>query len=76
MIHYKKDHEVWQKIHAGPTNRTQTLTGLLCGTTYKFYINALNSLGYSPDSDVMSVKTNGSSKSHRDSKQMIYPYLC
>lgn len=60
VIHFKKDHEVWQKIHAGPTNRTQTVTGLLCGTTYKFYINALNRLGYSPDSDIMSVKTNGS----------------
>lgn len=63
VIHFKKDHEVWQKIHAGPTNRTQTVTGLLCGTTYKFYINALNRLGYSPDSDIMSVKTNGSSMS-------------
>ncbi|XP_062570430.1 cell adhesion molecule DSCAM-like isoform X2 [Saccostrea cucullata] len=60
VIHHKKDHETWQKIEAGPTNRTQTVTGLLCGTTYKFYINALNRLGYSPNSDTISVKTNGS----------------
>lgn len=71
VIHHKKDHEVWQKIDAGPTNRTQTVTGLLCGTTYRFYINARNSLGYSPDSDVIAVKTNGSSKCGQFSPNLL-----
>jgi len=61
-LRFKKEHEDWRHMSLGASNRSYTAAGLRCGTSYKFVISAHNKLGDSPDSDVIAVKTNGSSK--------------
>ncbi|KAK3107290.1 hypothetical protein FSP39_011199 [Pinctada imbricata] len=60
IIHFKKDHEQWSHVTVGSANRSHTAAGLLCGTKYRFYINAQNKLGKSADSDTITISTNGS----------------
>lgn len=61
-LRYKKEHEEWKHMELGSSNRSYTASRLLCGTSYKFVLNAQNKHGDSPDSNVVSAKTNGSSK--------------
>lgn len=59
-LRYKKEHEEWKHMDLGSSNRSYTASRLLCGTSYKFVLNAQNKHGDSPDSNVVSAKTNGS----------------
>ena len=61
-LRYRKEHDIWQDVILGKTNRTYTAAGLWCGTSYKFAIFALNSVGKSESSNIIEAKTNGSGK--------------
>ncbi|XP_053408969.1 cell adhesion molecule DSCAM-like isoform X3 [Mercenaria mercenaria] len=60
LLRYRKEHDVWQEVTLGPKNRTYTSSGLLCGTSYKYTITAINSIGKSESSNVIEEKTIGS----------------
>lgn len=60
LLRYRKEHDVWQEVRLGAKNRTYTSSGLFCGTSYKYTIIAINSIGRSESSNVIEEKTIGS----------------
>ena len=60
FLRHRKEHDIWQEVTLGRSNRTYTAAGLQCGTSYKFGIHAINSVGRSESSNVVEAKTNGS----------------
>ncbi|GFR74893.1 down syndrome cell adhesion molecule [Elysia marginata] len=65
VLNYKMDHQGWQSLSMGPTNRTFIANNLRCGTSYKFSLRARNKLGDSLDSEMVTASTNGSGKLRR-----------
>lgn len=51
----------WSSMDLGSNNRSYVANDLLCGSEYSFYLRAHNRMGEGVPSNIISVKTNGSS---------------
>ena len=59
VINYKMTYGEWKSRKVGWHRTEHTLSGLNCGREYHSYVVALNALGSSPTSEVLSVRTQG-----------------
>ncbi|OXA56405.1 Down syndrome cell adhesion molecule-like protein Dscam2, partial [Folsomia candida] len=60
LVSYRRDGGDWEETEVGPRATGHTLQPLLCGSTYQLYITAVNKIGPSPASDILTRSTKGS----------------
>ncbi|KAG8198699.1 hypothetical protein JTE90_023471 [Oedothorax gibbosus] len=60
VLHWREQGLEWLEVQLPSEKTNHKFTGLNCGTSYKFYITAFNSMGKGQPSDVISTKTEGS----------------
>ncbi|KAK8780288.1 hypothetical protein V5799_018371, partial [Amblyomma americanum] len=59
VLHYGTEHGEWKKLPLNSTKQTFVLDGLKCGTTYRLYMTASNSLGTGEPGEEVIVRTKG-----------------
>ncbi|XP_076437125.1 uncharacterized protein LOC143276490 isoform X2 [Babylonia areolata] len=59
-LKYTRGKNAWQLASLGAENTSFRLAGLSCGTLCHFVVRAVNTVGWSPQSDTLHVTTNGS----------------
>ncbi|KAK8781525.1 hypothetical protein V5799_017133 [Amblyomma americanum] len=59
VLHYGPEHGVWKKLPINYTGQPFVLDGLKCGTTYRLYMTASNSLGSGEPGEEVLVSTKG-----------------
>lgn len=60
VLHWREQGLDWSEVQIPSEKTNHKFTGLNCGTSYKFYITAFNSMGKGQPSDVISATTEGS----------------
>ncbi|GLH10491.1 Protein sidekick [Gryllus bimaculatus] len=59
-LNYKREFGEWQELSIDPDRKTYTLDGVKCGSVYQLYITAINGVGNSKSSSVVTANTKGS----------------
>ncbi|XP_070549947.1 cell adhesion molecule DSCAM-like [Ptychodera flava] len=59
-LFYKRDHGQWENMRVNLTERSYRLAELSCGTPYKFFLVAYNSIGEGDHSSIIDTRTDGS----------------
>lgn len=73
VLHFQVEGGDWQQKTLSTNSNKYTLDGLRCGSLYKFYMTATNSLGTAEPRDIIYGRTRGAGKS---SVHVIYQVLC
>ncbi len=58
-LHYRRQFGDWERAEVPPEMTRHTLNGLRCGTSYQFYIQAVNDFGVGERTDTVSARTAG-----------------
>ncbi|KAK8779577.1 hypothetical protein V5799_019082 [Amblyomma americanum] len=61
-VYVKVQRGTWEEHQVSAHQTTHTFQGLLCGTSYQFYVASYNKMGKSDPSEVISAKTQGACK--------------
>lgn len=60
ILHYKADGaDTWREQAVSTSGNRYTLEGLRCGSGYRLYMTATNSLGTGEPGDVLALRTKG-----------------
>ncbi|GFY66001.1 down syndrome cell adhesion molecule-like protein Dscam2 [Trichonephila inaurata madagascariensis] len=59
VLHWREQGLEWAEVQIPSEKTSHKFTGLNCGTSYKFYVTAYNSMGKGQPSDVITAKTEG-----------------
>ncbi|KAF8796641.1 Down syndrome cell adhesion molecule-like [Argiope bruennichi] len=60
VLHWREHGLEWAEVQIPSEKTNHKFSGLNCGTSYKFYITAFNSMGKGQPSDVITARTEGS----------------
>ncbi|GFW83139.1 down syndrome cell adhesion molecule homolog [Trichonephila clavipes] len=63
VLHWREQGLEWAEVQIPSEKANHKFTGLNCGTSYKFYVTAFNSMGKGQPSDVITAKTEGTVRS-------------
>lgn len=58
-IYYKHNGVEWERLNVSGVTNSYVFRSLACGTTYQFYIIAMNEIGWGEASDAVSITTQG-----------------
>ncbi|KAH9373259.1 hypothetical protein HPB48_005004 [Haemaphysalis longicornis] len=76
VLHYGAENGDWKKLPLNSTRQTFVLDGLKCGTTYRLYMTASNSLGTGEPGEEVVVRTKGAGERRASSCALVRVCVC